>query len=221
MKWISIFWSILLVGCASASNLPLSQDAKESLYGKTFAHVEPKKLESISVIQPDNAIDYSSGSVSATNNGIENPSTALFTNVAKILVEDFGMRHLGKLQNATTVMTASELIRINASKADYILSVSSGHLIVYYPFSWGKYKLAGSAQLKLLGKSGSLISSTHCVFPAKDVAEAPAYDELFVDEAKKLKQLFSEAEIHSQPTKRLVCLCRAVGRFRFGVLAVG
>jgi hypothetical protein len=197
LKILLIVASMFLVSCVSTSNLPLSKEAQKNLTGKTFVSLEPVKLEKIGVITPSNALDYSSGSISVVDHGIDTPSYRMISNLVRVLEKDFNMTYLGVIENFNPEIKTSGLSSRNISNANYIISVETlGSSIIYFPLSWARYKLAGSIQFKLISANGDIVSSAHCPFPVRESSASPTYDQLFIQEAKELKLLLEEAEKH-------------------------
>lgn len=189
-------WVLFLAGCAHTASVPLSEDEKSALDGKAFVYIEPEEYRDIRLIQPHHAADYSSGSISAIENGVENPAESILFSITNYLENDVGMNNLGALQGAKVNMNSEALNALNSLGADYIVSVENQSLIIFYTQHLSRYKLAGSSGFRLLSQAGIFAARGHCSYPGRDVAESPSYSELFDYEARELNALFYEAVEH-------------------------
>lgn len=186
---------LLLSGCASAP-LPLAPQSEALLKGKQIKLVEHKRDEmGFSTLTPSGAAFGLIGAAIADNNGRQ--AIAKFglidpaAETSQALAQSLAIRYSASIAAepiASGGQGTEELARKQGADALVLDVGPSVATIVYYPSSWGKYRVIYGVSVKLLeGKSGQVLVQGYCSHVPDDLPNAPSYDELFAGKGEVLK----------------------------------
>jgi len=193
---LSVLGLLLLVsGCATAP-VPLAPQSEALLKGKQIKLVEHKKEElAFSTLTPGGAAFGMIGAAISSNNGKQ--AVAKFglldpaAEIAQGLAQGLASRYSARIATDLVPpggLNPEELARKQSANTLLLDVGPSGVMVVYYPSSWGKYRVMYGVPVKLFeGKSGQILVQGNCSYVPDDLPHAPSYDELFGGQGEVLK----------------------------------
>jgi hypothetical protein len=195
--------ALILPGCASVQQIPMNPSSAETLKHKEIALSERAKPDFAATTPSRGAfgmigagVTISEGNKLIREHGIEDP--ALY--IGKALAWDLQDRYHTRLspKGAPTASDEVDEVVKNANGADLVLDVRTlNWSFVYYPTSWGKYRVIYSARLRLVDvKNGTVLAEGGCARVPAQSDGAPSYGELIANSAARLKQELRIAAEH-------------------------
>jgi hypothetical protein len=192
---LSVLGLLLVTGCATAP-IPLSPQSEALLKGKQIKLVEHQKEEmAFSTLTPGGAAFGMIGAAISSNNGKQavakfgllDPAAEIAQGLAQSLANQYSARIATDLIPLGG-LNPEELARKQSTDTLLLDVGPSSTMVVYYPTSWGKYRVMYGVPVKLFeGKSGQILVQGSCSYVPDDLAHAPSYDELFGGQGEVLK----------------------------------
>lgn len=184
-----------MAGCVSVQQIPMNASSAEALKDKEIALSERARPD-FAATTPGRgafgmigaAVTISEGNKLVKEHGIEDP--ALY--IGKSLAADLHGRYSTRLSLKGAPVASDEVGDLvkNANGSALLLDVRTiNWSFVYFPTSWGKYRVIYSARLRLVdAKSGKVLAEGSCARVPDQTDNAPSYDELIANSAARLKQ---------------------------------
>lgn len=182
-------------GCVSVEQVPMSASSSEAIKGKELALTERAKPD-FSAMTPSRgafgmigaAVTISEGNKLIKEHGVEDPAVY----IGRTLAADLQGRYNTRLSPKGAPIASDEVSDLvkNAPGTDLVLDVRTiNWSFVYFPTSWGKYRVIYSARMRLVdAKSGRVLAEGGCHRVPEHTDQAPTYDELVANSAARLKQ---------------------------------
>jgi hypothetical protein len=185
----------MTAGCVSVQQIPMSASSAEVVQGKEIALSQRAKPDFTASTPAKAAFGMigaaamiSEGNKIVKENGIEDPAVY----IAQTLVADLQGRYNTRLSPKGAPIASDDVADVvkNANGSDLVLDVRTiNWSFVYFPTSWGKYRVIYSARLRFVdAKSGRVIAEGGCHRVPQPDAQSPSYDELVANSAERLKQ---------------------------------
>lgn len=205
MRFVISVLSLLLFisGCATTP-IPLAPQSEALLKGKQIRIVEHKKEELVfSTMTPGGAAFGLIGAAIANSNGkqafakfnLPDPAAEMAQGLAQSLATQYSA------QAATDLLplkglSPEELARKQSADTLLLDVGPSSAGVVYYPTSWGKYRVMYGIPVTLFeGKSGQILARGSCSHVPDDLPHAPSYDELFGGQGEVLQAHIKSGQI--------------------------
>jgi hypothetical protein len=182
-------------GCVSVQQIPMSAASIEQIKDKEIA-LSQRVRPDFAATTPARAafgglgagIIISEGNRIIKENGVQDPAVY----IAHTVASDFQGRYNTRLSPKGAPVTSDEVADLvkNANGSDLVLDIRTiNWSLVYFPTSWGKYRVIYSARLRLVdAKSGRVLAEGGCHRVPEHSAQSPTYDELVTNSAARLKQ---------------------------------
>lgn len=194
---------LLLSGCATAP-IPLAPQSEASLKGKQIKLVEHKNEELVfSTLTPGGAafgmigaaISDANGKEAIAKFGLLDPAAEIAQGLAQSLATRYSARIVAD-RLAPGGLSLEDLARKQSADTLLLDVGPSSTTVVYYPTSWGKYRVMYGLPVKLLeGKSAKVLAQGACSYVPDDLPHAPSYDELFGGQGEILKAHIKTGQI--------------------------
>jgi hypothetical protein len=194
-RFLLVVVAAITAGCVSVQKIPMSASSVEEIKDKEIA-LSQRARPDFAATTParaafgglGGATTISEGNKIIKENGVEDP--AMY--IAHILASDLEGRYNTKLSPKGAPVASDEVADLvkNANGSDLVLDIRTiNWSFVYFPTSWGKYRVIYSARLRLVdAKSGRVLAEGGCHRVPEQSAQAPSYGELLADSAARLKQ---------------------------------
>lgn len=187
----------LLTGCATVQKVAIDQNVATSMRGKTVARSTRDAKPDFAAMTPSRGAFAMVGAFAAITSGNE----LVKENNVAVPADAIGQALGEQLQTARGVQLAALPIRITSSeageiaaatngKADYVIDVqTTSWMFVYYPTQWGRYRVAHTAQVRVIDVASKTIVSQGSCFHNPEFSEnSPTYDQLVDNQAAGLKK---------------------------------
>ena len=196
--FLMIFVVMLSSACSSIKNQSLTPEAAAAIKGKIVI-VTLREKPNFSAMTPVNvqfgllgaAAAVANGNSMINENAVDDPARTIQLLLSNRLVE----RHGAKLGSPLLIKdeSAELLARQAKERADYVLDVQTlGWNSMYYPISWGRYKVMYSAMARIIDTRDSrVIAQGSCFYDPEKDDSAPTWDELVDNKAKRLKEILA------------------------------
>lgn len=201
---VSVLGLLLLVSGCATSPVPLAPQSETALKNKQIKLVAHKKEEmAFSTLTPSGAVFGAIGAAISTSNAKQavakfnllDPATEIAQGLAQSLATQYSMQVSGDLIPLDG-LTTEELARKQSADTLLLDVGPSSTSVVYYPTSWGKYRVMYGVPVKLVeGQSGQVLVRGACSHVPDDLAHAPSYDELFGGQGEVLKAQLKNGQI--------------------------
>ena len=199
-----------LGGCVSTKIVPVDHHALSGLHGGTVV-VSQREKPSFAANTAGKMMFGVAGAVAAISSGndiirdneVADPAAYIEQALLKDLVTDNALKGL-TIQASTNTTDVAQLAKQYAG-ADLLLDVQTINWSwIYYPTSWGHYKVIYSAKIRLIDtKHSKLIADGFCArVPDVPAESAPTRDELLENKAARLKQELATAADYCVQTFR-------------------
>jgi hypothetical protein len=206
MKYGLLFASLLLGGCVSTRNAPLSADHTQALQGKTIALSNRPRADFVAMTAGKAAFALvgavamiEAGNAIVKDNNIDDPTVLLAQNLVSAAEVRYGVM---AATPPSVAIDTTDLARMAhaAGNADLLLDVQSlGSQFRYFPTDWSHYAVDSAFKVRLLDvRSASLIAEGFCRQTTQKDPSPPTKDELLADNAARLKSILA--------TQRDACL---------------
>ncbi|MFC4526198.1 hypothetical protein ISN76_19775 [Dyella halodurans] len=193
--------AMLLSGCVTVDNKPVTDSAAKGLESKTLtstAYVTPDfsamtagkasfgLFGAMAMIQAGNDI--------VSQNQIADPAIKINNDLAAMLVDSHHMHNVESHGTPTKSDKIPDLIT-NFPHADYLLDVKTLNWnFAYFPTNWSHYRVFYAARLRLIDEAhGTVVAETMCKAQPSSDDNPPTKDELLSNHAALLKQLLEKA----------------------------
>lgn len=201
---VSVLGLLMLASGCATTPIPLAPQSETSLKGKQIKIVEHKKEELVfSTLTPGGAAFGMIGAAIANSNGKQavakfnllDPAAEIAQGLAQSLATQYSVQISDGLVPLDG-LTTEELARKQGADTLLLDVGPSSTSVVYYPTSWGKYRVMYGVPAKLLeGKSGQILARGNCSYVPDDLPHAPSYDELFGGQGEVLKAHIKTGQI--------------------------
>jgi hypothetical protein len=194
-RFLLVVVAATTAGCVSVQQIPMSAASVEEIKDKEIA-LSQRVRPDFAATTPARAAFGGLGAAMTINegnkiireNGVEDP--ALY--IAQTLASDLQGRYKTRLSPKGAPVASDEVGELvkNANGSDLVLDIRTiNWSFVYFPTSWGKYRVIYSARLRLVdAKSGRVLAEGGCHRVPEQTAQSPTYDELVANSAARLKQ---------------------------------
>lgn len=184
-----------IAGCVSVEQIPMSAQSAEVLKDKELALTEREKPD-FSAMTPARgafgmigaAVTISEGNKLVKEHGVEDPAPY----IARTLASGLQGRYNTRVSPKGAPVASDEVTDLvkNAPGSDLVLDVRTiNWSFVYFPTSWGRYRVIYSARLRLVdAKGGRVLAEGGCHRAPEQTPDAPSYDELVANSAERLKR---------------------------------
>lgn len=133
------------------------------------------------------AVMISAGNELIASNGVDDPADRISERLAAALSQRHGVR----VSDKSTLLSTDDVAEVtkNNPEAELVLDTRTiNWSFVYFPTSWDKYRVIYTARLRLIDvRRGAVLAEGGCRRVPEESAEAPSYDELVADNARRLK----------------------------------
>ncbi len=206
MKYGLIFGLLILAGCVSTRNSPLSADRTQALRGKTIVVSDRPRADFVAMTAGKAAFALvgavamiEAGNAIVKDNGIDDPTILLSQNLTSEAEVRYGAVAATPSSVAIDTTDLAKMAHA-ASNADLLLDVQSlGSQFRYFPTDWSHYAVDSAFKVRLLDvRSASLIAEGFCRQTTQKDPSPPTKDELLADHAARLKSILA--------TQRDACL---------------
>jgi hypothetical protein len=200
-KFLAISIALVVSGCASVNVQPIDSKSVAALKNQSLSLTKREK-PSFAASTPAKAVFGLIGAVAIISEGnkivkesdVPDPANSIAVGLAKALGEKYGTKFSGN----TVLITTDEAERIaDASKASakFVLDVATTYWgFVYFPTSWGRYRVIYMARTRLIDtEAKKVVAEGFCKRIPESDANAPTYDELVANSAARLKSELSLA----------------------------
>jgi hypothetical protein len=190
---------ILPAAHAAKKPVPLSEADAAALQGKTAAVTQHKPASFIAMTAGKAGFGLLgvAGMVKAGNdfvaeNGIEDPSVLLRTQLGMLLQNQYGLQVQPVDTTVTEEKKSAKIARLHP-ESDVILSVRThGWNYGYYAANWGEYWIGWSAEVQLIdSKSGKAFAQTFCGANTQGSPIHPKLEDLRADRAQLTKDVLN------------------------------
>ena len=190
---------LILGGCVSTRNAPLSSDRTQTLQGKTIAVSNRPRPDFVAMTAGKAAFALvgavamiEAGNAIVKDNGIDDPTILLGQN----LISEAEFRYgVVAATSPSVALDTTDLAKMAhaASNADLLLDVQSlGSQFRYFPTDWSHYAVDSAFKVRLLDvRSVSLIAEGFCRQTTQKDPSPPTKDQLLADNAARLKSILA------------------------------
>jgi hypothetical protein len=193
---------MLLAGCASVKNTPLSTSEADRMVGKSLvavAHEKPSFTAGTAgkgMFAAFGAIAMiSEGNEIVETNGIQDPAVQVGQEIASSLAARYDLA----TNQAVEVSATDDVTGMTTRYAgnDLILFTQTrGWQFMYFPTDWDNYRVGLNMLVKLIdADTGSALAAADCVYQPEyaDSDQAPTHEYLLSDNAAGLKAELKKA----------------------------
>jgi hypothetical protein len=184
----------MTAGCVSVQKIPMSAATVEEIKEKEIAlsqRIRPDFAATTPVKAAFGglgaAMTINEGNKIIRENAVEDPAVY----IAQTLASDLQERYKTRLSPKGAPVASDEVADLvkNANGSDLVLDIRTiNWSFVYFPTSWGKYRVIYSARLRLVdARSGRVLAEGGCHRVPEQTAESPSYNELVANSAARLK----------------------------------
>ena len=200
---IIIIGSLVFVGCVSTKNVPVAASDIDDLRNHTVA-VPKRKVPDFGAFTADKTAGQAvfgliggiAGAVATISEGnrivreneIEDPANYISQQLLSALSDTYQMTPIDTVSPELESEEVDDISRVFEA-ADYVLDVRTiNWSFWYFPSDWNNYRVMYSSKLRLIDTKKSVaIAEGFCSrFPEED-EDAPSYDELLFNNARRLK----------------------------------
>lgn len=187
--------SLLTTGCANLQPIPLTPEAAAGLKNKEVVRGQMEKPPFVAVTA-DKAMFamfgavamISAGKTIAEENHLQDPAPYINEKLSLALSKKYGTKVTAK-----TVPILDNDIQALAQKnpgMELVLEIrTTSWNFIYFPTTWGKYRVTYTAMLRLLDiKDSKVIAQGLCSYQPDETPTSPTYDELLANSAERLKR---------------------------------
>jgi hypothetical protein len=190
---------LVLVGCVSTRNAPVSADRTHGLQGRTIALSNRPRADFVAMTAGKAAFALvgavamiEAGNTIVKDNGIDDPAPLL----GQKLIGEAEVRYgVVAATPPSVAIDTTDLARMAhaASNADLLLDVQSlGSQFRYFPTDWSHYAVDSAFKVRLLDvHSAALIAEGFCRQTTQKDPAPPTKDELLDDNAARLKAILA------------------------------
>jgi hypothetical protein len=183
-----------LVGCASTRQL--SPEAGQKLPGKSVTQIKYAKPDFVATTPAKAmfgllgfAAMVAAGNEIVEKNKVEDPAPSIALELTKQLKEKY---QLIPLNETAVQVKGSDVDKLAQQhpQSDLIMEVrTTNWQMLYYPTGWASFRVAYNASARLMDlKSKDVLAEGHCEYLPDNEANAPSYDAMIADDARRLKE---------------------------------
>jgi hypothetical protein len=188
--------TVLLAGCATPQNTPLTMSQANQIRGKSLVAVAHEK-PSFAAATATKAMFGGFGALAMISEGdqivkannIEDPSIYIGEEIAKSLADRFDL-------STSTTPDISDTADLNGlagrhAESDLVLFTQTrGWGFTYFPADWDNYRVTLNVTMRLIDtRQKSVLAAGDCAYSPEyaDSNAAPGHDDLLADDAAGLK----------------------------------
>ncbi len=186
--------------CVSTQNVTLDTELNKSFANKTLA-VTKRGVPAFAATTSTDVLTsalfgaigglntISLGNKIITSNNVDDP--AIY--IGDVLSKDFSAEFNATFIDRNDVVLTSENVKKIIEQydgIDYLMDVRTiNWSFVYFPTTWGKYRVIYSAKLRLIGvQQGTVAAEGFCSRVPEKTSDAPSYEEMLANEAFIIKR---------------------------------
>jgi hypothetical protein len=194
-RLVVVVAAVITASCVSVQQIPMNASTADAIKDREVALSERSKPD-FAAMSPTHGLFGAIGAAASISGGndlvkkhaIEDPAVY----IAQTLAADLQSRYNTRLSPKGAPIASDDIAEAvnNANGADLVLDVRTiNWRFVYFPMSWGKYRLIYSARLRLVDtKSGRVVAEGGCHRVPEQTSQAPTYNELVANSGARLKQ---------------------------------
>lgn len=192
---ILIIVSLFFLGCVSTKNVPVADSDIDDFRNHTIA-VPKRGVPDFAAFTADKAAFGLIGAVATISEGnriireneVEDPANYISEQLVSALSENYQMNPIDTDTSELESEDVKDISRLFKA-ADYVLDVRTiNWSFWYFPNDWNNYRVLYSSKLRLIDTKKSIaIAEGFCARAPEQDEHSPSYDELLLDNAKRLK----------------------------------